>query len=502
MSAPFYIIARRHRALLAAVAAVAAVGVAPTAAVAQQPAAAISLADALNMGLKVSHSVRTAMAGVSRAHGQQILARALYLPQLNGIANYQRTFESQFAALSASSSTPKSGSAPAPKDTTTSSLTNISKIFASPSSFTFGLSLTQNLFTGGKLEAGSKGAESARTVAEINLDAARAQVALDVAQAYFDAVASEQLVQIADSTLAQAERTLAQTTVSREVGSAAEFDLLRARVARDNQKPAVIAALGNRDVALLRLRQLLGIPLAQPLTLTTPIHDDGVAPAEPPPLTSPIAIPGREGAITPDTSIASRAGVRQAAANLEAQEYSLRAAEWNRLPSLQLSSSYQRFAYPPAGTILPTALNQYYPNWTASLGMSFPVFLGGKLTGDRMVAEANVVEARQQLEQTKELAALDARTSLNQLAQAEAAYAASVGTGEQAAKAYSIAEVRFREGVSTQVELLQSRTQYEQARVNRVTAARDLEVARLRVAFLKDLPVGTGAATARPAASR
>jgi outer membrane protein TolC len=41
------------------------------------------------------------------------------------------------------------------------------------------------------------------------------------------------------------------------------------------------------------------------------------------------------------------------------------------------------------------------------------------------------------------------------------------------------------------VELQQSRTQYEQARLNRVLAARDLEVARLRVALLKDLPVGT-----------
>ena len=213
-------------------------------------------------------------------------------------------------------------------------------------------------------------------------------------------------------------------------------------------------------------------------------------------------IPGRTGGVTPDTSVAARASVRQAAANVEAQEYALRAANWNRLPSVQLSSAYQRFAYPADGTFLPAAINQYYPNWTASLGMSIPVFLGGKLTGDRMVAEANVVDAKQSLEQTKELAALDARTSLNALAQAEASYAASVGTDEQAAKAYSIAEVRFKEGVSTQVELLQARTQYEQARVNRVTAARDLEVARLRVAFLKDLPVGAGASNARPAAAR
>lgn len=495
--------------------ALAALAAAPAVSRAQQatPGAAISLADALNMAVKVSHSVRTAEAGVMRSRGQQMQARSAYLPQVNGIANYQRTLESQFAALSKGSSssnnnTSGTGTTGTSGTGTSGSSSNnsfgdIAKIFASPNTYTFGLALTQNLFTAGKLEAASKGAESARTAAEINLDAARAQLAVDVAQAYFDAVASEQLVAIADSTMAQAERTLAQTTVSREVGAAAEFDLLRARVARDNQKPNVIAARGNRDVALLRLRQLLGIPLSRPLTLTTPIRDDGVAPSETTSLTRPIEVPGTTGAITPDTSVDRRSSVRQAVANVEAQEYALRAANWNRLPSLQLSSTYNRFAYPADGTFLPTALDQYYPNWTASLGLSIPVFLGGKLTGDRMVAQANVIEARQTLEQTKELAALDAQTSLNQLAQAMASYAASVGTDEQAAKAYSIAEVRFREGVSTQVELLQARTQYEQARVNRVTAARDLEVARLRVAFLKDLPVGAGAATtARPATSR
>ena len=504
---PFYMNVRRFLVLTAIAVAPAA---APAAAVAQQAPAgtagtAVSLADALNMAAKVSHTIRTAEAGVSRSRGQQMQARSAYLPQLNGITNYQRTIQSQFAALSSgssSSSTSGSGSSGSSGSSSSSSFGDITKIFASPNTWTFGLALSQNIFTAGKLDAASKGAESARTAAEINLDAARAQLALDVAQAYFDAVASDQLVSIADSTMAQAERTLEQTTVSRQVGASAEFDLLRARVARDNQKPNVIAARGNRDVALLRLRQLLGIPLTQSLTLTTPIRDDGVAPAPASQqLTRPIEIPGRTGGITPDTSVDRRAAVRQAVANVEAQEYALRAANWNRMPSVQFTSSYQRFAYPADGTFLPAALNQYYPNWTASLGLSIPIFTGGKLGGERMIAEANVVEAKQTLEQSKELAALDARTSLNQLAQAEASYAASVGTDEQAAKAYSIAEVRYREGISTQVELLQARTQYEQARVNRVTAARDLEVARLRVAFLKDLPVSTGAA-ARPAAGR
>lgn len=440
--------------------------------------------------------MRTAEAGVLRARGQQYQARAQYLPQVSGSANYQRTIESQFQAISK-----QSGGGGASKDTSSGSLANspISKIFAAPNTVILGLTFSQNLFTAGRLAAASRGASAARTSAEIGLDAARAQVAVDVAQAYFDAVASDQLVQIADSTLAQSGRTLSQIELSKSVGSSAEFDVLRARVARDNQRPAVIQARGNRDVAMLRLRQLLGIPLSQPLTLTTPIRDEGAAGAAPTgiDLSRGIDIPGMERVVVPDTGVSRRSSVRQAEANVSAQEYALRAQRWNRLPSVQLNSNYQRFAYPADGTFLPNSFALFYPNWTASVGLSFPVFAGGRLTGDQMVAEANLAEARQSLAQVTEFAALDVRTTLNQLEQANASYAASVGTDAQAARAYAIAEVRFAEGISTQVELQQSRTQYEQARLNRVLAARDLEVARLRVAFLKDLPVSGVTAPAR-----
>ncbi|MFI5312447.1 MAG: TolC family protein, partial [Gemmatimonadales bacterium] len=456
--------------------------------------AALSLADALRLAEQASHTVRTAQAGVTRAQGQEWQARSQYLPQLNGTATYQRTLQSQFQAISAQSGSDSSSSGSGSGGSGSSgSLTNspLAKIFAAPNTVILGVTLSQNLFTAGRLAAATKGAEAASTAAAIGLDAAHAQLALDVARAYFDAVASEQLVRIADSTLAQTERTLGQTEVSRQVGSAAEFDLLRARVARDNQRPVAIQARGNRDIALLHLRQLTGIPLAQPLTLTTPIRDEGVAAAEPAPvvLSRPIEIPGAQRALVPDTAVSHRSSVRQAEASVTAQEYAVRAQHWSRLPTVQVTSNYQRFGY-PSNTVLPGSFAQFYPNWTVALGLSFPVFTGGRLGGDRMVAEANLADARQSYEQVKELAALDARTAITQLEQADANYAASVGTDAQAARAYAIAEVRFTEGISTQVELQQSRTQLEQARLNRVLAARDLEVARLHVAFLKDLPVG------------
>jgi outer membrane protein len=494
----------RRRALLAGVVLLVAGAVAPLHA--QQGAAAqapssqrpteLSLQQALELGGRVSHTVKSAEAGVLRARGGEYQARAQFLPQVNGSVAYQRLLQSQFSAIAGSSDTAtKTGSGSGSgsgSGGSNNSLQSIEKIFAAPNSMILGVTLSQNIFTAGRITAAKEGAIAARTSADIGLDAAHAQVWLDVAQAYFDAVASDKVVDIEDSTLVQAERTLQQTTVSRQVGAAAEFDLLRARVARDNQRPVVIQAKNNRDIAYMRLRQLLGISLSQPLALTTSIRDAGVtdSTAAQAVLSEAISYPAGVQP-QPDTTVRDRSSVRQAEANVTAQEFALRAARWERLPSVQLSSAYQRFGYPADGALVQNLFGTYYPNWTMSLGLSVPLFLGGKLTGDRMVAEANLIEAQQSLQQVKELAELDAHTAMSQLSMAAASYDASVGTDSQAARAYAIAEVRFQEGISTQVELQQSRTQYEQARLNRVLAARDLEVARLRVVFIKDLPVGS-----------
>ena len=442
--------------------------------------ATLSLLEALRRAEQKSEGVAIAAAGVTRAKGVQQQANSARLPQANGSIAYQRAIQNQFASISERFSDPN--------DTTSGggfTDSPIARIFAAPNTAIFSLNVSQTLYSAGRIPAARAGAAAGRSAAEIAYDAAKAQAVLEVAQAYFDAVAADQFVAIAESSLVLTDRALTQVKLAREVGTAAEFDLIRAQVARDNQRPLVIQAAGARTAAYLRLKQLLDLPLTGPLTLTTPIRDDAAAAASP---TAPIAL-ADERTVQPDTAVSARATVRQAEAQVRAQEGALRAAKLARLPALQLSSTYQRFAYPPEGTFLPSALDLYFPNWNVTLGLSVPVLTGGRLRGERLVAEANLTEARERLQQSREGASVDALLAISQYEQAQAAYAASVGTDTQAQRAYAIAEVRFREGLSTSLELTQVRVQLEQARLQRVTAARDLEVARLRLALLKDLPL-------------
>jgi outer membrane protein TolC len=67
-----------------------------------------------------------------------------------------------------------------------------------------------------------------------------------------------------------------------------------------------------------------------------------------------------------------------------------------------------------------------------------------------------------------------------------------------ATRAYTIAELRYRTGISTLTELGDARNQLGQAEANRAQAAHDFQIARIRVVLLRDLPFG--APTLVPAA--
>ena len=447
----------------------------------------LSLDEALRLAEERSEGVRIARAGVLRARGQQYQARSQYMPQFNGAVTFVKTLQSQFDALSK-----LGGGGP---DTSSSSIANspIAKIFAARQTLTLGINGQWNLFAGGRVVAANRIAGASRRSAEIGLASAVASLKLQVTEAYYDAALAEQLSTIADSALAQSERTLSQVTLARNVGNTSEFEMLRAQVTRDNQRPTVIQRRTQRDIALLRLKQLLDIPAGDSITLASALSDTSS-------IVTFAADAGVSDGMSADTSAEGRAQVRQVAEAVKVQQNQFRIARAQRLPALALSTQYGRIAYPSNG--LP-AWDAYYPNWTVTATLSVPLFTGGRITGDEMVARANLTEARENYQQTKELAALDSRQAIADLEQAVAAWKASSGTSEQAAKAYRIAEVRYNEGISTQLELSESRLLLEQAAANRASAARNLKVAQVRLALIRDLPLGTvtqGAAGAAGAA--
>jgi outer membrane protein len=435
---------------------------------AQQTGRALSLADALRIAETASEGVGIARAGTDRAQGELLRARSEFYPQVFGTILYTRTLASEFEDVAADMPPADSGS-----------FDFGSLPFGQPNNWTLGLEVQQTLFSGGRVSAQARMAEASRRIADASLASARAQLVLDVIESYYDATLAERLLTIAASTLDQAETTLRHTQLARQVGNQPEFELLRATVARDNQRPVLIQRKTDRDISLMRLKQMLNLPLDEPLTLTTPLDD--TAAVVPMRLTS-------GGSSVPDSVLPSeRAPVRQAADAVAASENAVRLARSQRWPQVNINMLFGRVAYPSGGV---PDWGQFRTNLNVGAVLRVPLVTGGRISGDVRVARADLEEARYRLTQARELSELDSHATLARLAAAEASFAASAGTAQQASRAYQIAEIRYREGISTQVELSDSRILLEQATANRALAARDLAVARARIALLRDLPFG------------
>ena len=213
----------------------------------------LTLTDALAQAEPASEQVGIAQAGVRRAKGAVMETRACLLPQINLGPQYTYVFENPYQSLFP----------PDPTGSNPFTATNQWRIGGSASMSLLNLSQWARL-----------GASKAATrVSELQLSQQQALTILTVASAYYDASLTAQLVTITEYTLAQAERTLKDVTLGRDVGTQSEFEQLRSRVARDNQIPVVTRARANRDIASTRLKQLLDIPLTTEVVLETPLDD-------------------------------------------------------------------------------------------------------------------------------------------------------------------------------------------------------------------------------------
>ena len=482
---------------------------------AQQPTAAarvLTLDQALELAEPKSEQVTIATAGVTRAESQQQRVRSEWLPQVSAVAAYDRALASEFSGLFDASGPscipfavnpdapledrvgeieralldcPPVGNAFGGGDTTNDDL---SLPFGQPNAYRVNLAFSQNVYTGGRLQAQQAQARLGRENAALALTSTRAQLALDVSQAYFDAVLADRLVVIAEETLAQAERTADQVRQQREAGRMAEFDLLRAQVARDTERPQVIRVRNERDLVYLRLKQLLDLPLDQPLQLVSTLEEAVLPPPAARWATQIAAAEAGTGGPR------ARTVVTQAGNDVQQSEEGIRVARSQRLPTVSVSSAYGRVAY--SGV---PRFGEFRTNWTIGAAASVPIFTGGRLKADELTARANLVESQARLQLTQELAALDEASARLELTNARAAWESTAGIVQQAERAYEIAELRYREGLSTQLELSDARLLLQQAQNQRAVAARTVQLARVRLALLPDLPLSAASSPAAAA---
>jgi len=452
----------------------------------------LTIDDAVRRALESGDEVRLARAALRQADGQITQAWAAALPEIRTSLTYQRTFASVFSSGSSSSGPtipPFEPDSTAPLSDRIRYLEDeypnmlgrgIGSLFSDlpfgrKNTYIAAITVNQTLFQGGKVGAGLRGARAFRRAAEAQIEETERDVSYRVRQAYLGAVYAERLLGIAEASQASTNEHLRRVELNHRVGTSADYDLLRAQVEAANQEPIVIAARNGAETAMLELHRLVNIPVEQPLELATSIP------------TSSDSLPEVDLAAV-QAAQADRASVVAAEAGVQVWREAVRVYRADRYPALRFAMTYGGQAY-PSGNI--PAYSDFRRDWNASLSLSMPLFDGGRTRGQVQQAQAELMRAETQLQQTRETVSIDVEQARSELLRARALVVARRQTVTQAGRAHELASVRFANGISPSIEVSDARLALQQARVNEAQATRDylLAISGLERALGRPVPL-------------
>jgi outer membrane protein TolC len=330
-------------------------------------------------------------------------------------------------------------------------------------SYSGGISANLELFDGFRRIANLRGASATAAAADAGLVNQRFQVTLGTKQAFYNALATEELVRVAESQVRRAQQQLQISVEKLRAGSATRSDSLRSTVDYGNARIVLLQAQANLATAQANLGRQIGVD--------RPVR----------------AVPDNALPDLPDTA-ALRASaledapqVRQSEAQASAARAQVWAARSQYFPSLTVSYSDNRQGpKSPQGLWFGNLPDSY--RW--SFGVSLPLLNG-------FVREQNQVTASVARDNAEAVAA-DTRRQVNaqftqQIAAMTTAYAkidiarANVAAATEDVR---VQNERYRVGAATILDLLTSQTALTQAEQNLVQARFDYLIARAQVEAL------------------
>lgn len=297
--------------------------------------------------------------------------------------------------------------------------------------------------------------------ADLTYHAAEQTLAVRVAQAYFNVLASKDVLNSAQGSLEAFNRQLEQQEKRFEVGLSANTDVQEARASRDSANATVISSKRSLASAQEALRVIAG-ELAD-TTLAAPADE------------IPLIVPEPQNEDQwVQKAMAGNLDLAASRISLEASSYDLGTLKTYRYPSLTLGASYNNN----------TDYNNFEVHngvngWTGtvlSVGISVPIFSGGLVSSEIRQGVYQQRAARENLELSTRQTESSARDAYLSMESSIALVEADKQALESSRLALQATEAGFDVGTRTTIDVLTSRKNllaaevaYEQSRYTYIT---------------------------------
>jgi HAE1 family hydrophobic/amphiphilic exporter-1 len=321
------------------------------------------------------------------------------------------------------------------------------------------VTLSQALYTFGKIGAAIRAAKIGLATAEDQLRIFQQAALRDVSASFDDVLLAKEFYALALQNLDQKERHLDEARRKYAAGTATDYDVLAAEVAVENARPEVIRRENLISVTRERLRFLLGME-GQEVDVTGTLE----TPVSPyPPYERGVEIAWKN---RPDLAdLQKRVGI---SAEL------VKIYDAGDKPRLDLKASYgwRDLDY------IDVARGEGQV-WSAGVFLTFPFFDGLRSRGKTAQAKSDLRSLKIDEAKFKDSIALQVRDAVNACRDAEEIMKALSGTVKRAERLLYMAEKGYEYGVKTKLEVDDAQLSVIEAKGNLARAQRDYSVARV-----------------------
>ena len=291
------------------------------------------------------------------------------------------------------------------------------------------------------------------------------ELANQVKQAFYGVLLAQDSYNVYKKTFDTESAVLQDIQYKFDQGLVAEYDLITASVRLQSIIPEMLQTRNAVQLAILRLKALMGIDLEVPLGIKGSLDDyENEMYAE---------------LLDVNLSLVNNSDLRQIDLQVEQLKkvYELRTSQY--LPTLTANFNYQ---YMSQNNDFRFKDYRWDPYATAGITLAIPIFDGGKKHNDIKEAKLTVDQVKLQREDAERQIKLMLQNQINQIAKSIEQVNSLKSAKEQAEKGYEIALKRYETGMGTIVDVNQASLgvtntglQYNNAVYDYVSAKSELE---------------------------
>lgn len=287
--------------------------------------------------------------------------------------------------------------------------------------------------------------------------ATRIDLVAEVRKAFYNILLAEQSLEVLRESEATVKRTVDDTELQYRNGLASEYDLLTAQVQLSNLRPSILQTENSIAVAKRLLKMYLSIPEQVAIEVTGEL--DAMRDA---------VLEGTDGLTT---DVTHNSNLRALELQEELLTRQLRVANAGRWPTVGLFGNFtisgNNMGSFDMRTMTSVQDGYYWQNpLYAGVQISVPLFSGLTKMNRSRELKNQIAQIGLQREYARDQIDVEVRTALNDLLTARETMFAQERTVEQARKAYSISDTRYRAGAGTILELNSAQLARTQAQLS------------------------------------